>query len=488
MRIAIVSSLFAASVLVGCGGGSGGGGGGGGGGGSFSGWNPTHQTVVNPGGAPDFRFGAAVAWLDWNDDGRPDVLVGSPGQQQGGTNGVGAAFVYTQNANGTFSLTLTLAPTQWAGGANVLDMHFGEAVAAGDFDGDGRDDVAVGAPGDTAPNPVPTAVAGRVYVVFNDAAHTATLKVGPFQEALPEAGAEFGATLAVGMLNADVRADLLIGVPEGTVSLQAGAGRVYGMLGNATIGSFGGLTAAVVSPTPTANANFGESMASGEVNGDGFLDLAVGEPGASDGSGGAVRVFAGDGSASNPTFAHLATCSASLAGANVELGTSTALVDLDGDGDDEVVAGAPFGDVGLELEAGYFIRFANAAGVFTPSAAIADRTPEAGAHFGFALVVGDFNGDLDPDVLASAPDSTVATIAGAGSVTVLFQTAGMLFAAPPAANVLASTSVLLDESFGTSIASFDSDADGTHDIVVVGAPGLPTPTLAGSFEVVTTLP
>ena len=101
MRIARLVAASAALSFSACGGGHGHGGGGGG---AFA---PGHVVVANPGGPADNQFGSSVAWLDWNGDGRPDVVTGSPGQATGALSNSGAVFLYTQNVDGTFSLSRT---------------------------------------------------------------------------------------------------------------------------------------------------------------------------------------------------------------------------------------------------------------------------------------------------------------------------------------------------------------------------------------------
>ena len=223
-----------AGTLAACGGGSSGGGGSGGG--SFPGYLPSAAVLANPGGAQDFEFGSAVVWLDWNGDGRPDLVVGSPGQSNGGLAGVGAAVLYLQAPDHSFAFARSFVPSNWAGVTAATGQRFGETLATGDFDGDGLPDLVIGAPGDAVG---PNADAGRVYVVFNDVAHTGAL-VGPIADPTgASTGAEFGSTLATGALNADVRTDLAVGAQGATVSTFAGAGQVVALYGTASQASFG---------------------------------------------------------------------------------------------------------------------------------------------------------------------------------------------------------------------------------------------------------
>jgi hypothetical protein len=454
--------------------------------GSFSGFDPNHAALVNPGGSQDFRFGSALAWLDWNQDGRLDLVVGSPGQSSGGLSGVGAAFLYTQDVNQTFALARAFVPTNWDGVASLGSMNFAEAIAVGDFDGDGREDIAFGAPGDTASA---QAVAGRVYVAFNDAAHNGVLK-GPFEEPSgAEAGAEYGATLAAGTLDSDAVTDLVVGAPEATVSGHLGAGRLTGLLGGGTPATWPvSATAAIVSAVPADDAFFATSIAVGDVNKDGKPDIVVGEPGATLGSGGAVRILSGDGAAT-PAFATFQTLLTNEAGVQVELGTSVALGDFDQDGDLDVAAGAPYGDVDATTEAGYVVVFQNlnpVAGHFLAGAPLADVTQEGGAQFGATLIVTDMNGDGVADLISCAPAATANATPGAGSATVLASLGNGAFATPDADNVVEAASPGDDAGFGFAVMPGDVDGDGAADVVAVGAPGPVDPLFLqpGTVEVV----
>ena len=477
MRYATILAASAALWATACGGG----GGGGGGGSSFGGYDPNHVVVANPGVPADAKFGSAVAWLDWNQDGRMDVVAGAPGQQPSSQQNAGAAFLYTQNVGGTFTLSRTLIASDWSGGAVQAFAFFGETLSVGDFDGDGRPDVAIGAPGDAVGA---NADAGRVYVLFNDPAHVGLL-VGPVADpAGSQAGAEFGATLASGRFDAGVLSDLAVGSPDRTVGVTSLAGRATVLLGTAVPASFGTVALPPIEEAvPEDSAAFGAALAIGDVDLDGLADLVVGVPGASTATGGKVTVWR---QVAGPAVSLFTTLTTTESGLFAGFGSTLALADLDGDTDLDIAVGTPFGDVGVTTEAGYVVVFRNTApgaGTFTESS-VHDRAPEFGAQFGGTLAIADATADGIPDLVVGSPAATQGGQGTAGHLTVFPGLGAAAFAIPAVGDVFGAVTPTTDAAFAASLDLADANGDGVPDIVV-GAPG-PVDDLTaipGTFEV-----
>jgi hypothetical protein len=203
------------------------------------------STLVGPDGAGS-RFGHSLACAgDVNGDGYADVAVGAPGV----ASSAGAVYFYLGGPNGLSSS----ATTSFSGPANG---YFGDAVAsAGDLNGDGYEDFVVG-----ADFPL-SASEGFAYVYLGG---PTGLQTSP-QTLSVSVGFGLGNALAGGDFNGDGYADLVVA--------QHRYARV-----NVYWGSASG-----IGDTPSVQIDgllgFGQSVASaGDVDGNGYADLLVGDP------------------------------------------------------------------------------------------------------------------------------------------------------------------------------------------------------------------
>jgi len=105
------------------------------------------------------QLGSALAAADLNDDGRPELIVGTRWDDDGAS-ATGAIYILYLNANGTVAQATKVSDTAGGldGAALSADIQFGTAIAAiDDQDGDGQTDLAVGAP---------ITGTGRIFLLF----------------------------------------------------------------------------------------------------------------------------------------------------------------------------------------------------------------------------------------------------------------------------------------------------------------------------------
>ncbi|MBK7876738.1 MAG: VCBS repeat-containing protein [Planctomycetes bacterium] len=222
------------------------------------------------GGQVDARLGTSVAYAgDVNDDGYTDVLVGAPGFATSPAQfQEGKAFLFFGTASGVLAST-----PAWEFESNEINAKFGQSVAgAGDVNGDGYADVCVGAPGATVSG---LQDSGRVYVFLGSATGLSLTAAAVIDN--PVLGdARFGASVAnAGDLNRDGQTDLVVGAPDYS-SGQSEEGRIYVFLGSAA-----GIvpTPAFTDESNSPGAHFGAAVSTaGDVDSDGFADLLIGAP------------------------------------------------------------------------------------------------------------------------------------------------------------------------------------------------------------------
>ena len=288
----------------------------------------------------NLNLGAAVAAAgDVNGDGYADVIVGASENQLLGR---GTAQVYYGSEDG-------LSPgADWTVTGQEEGIHLGAAVAgAGDVNGDGYADVAVGAPGFWSDH-------GQAQVYYGGAAG---LESTPAWSAQGEFfDDEFGTSLAsAGDVNGDGYADLIVGAYAHDADAKMGKAYVY--TGSASgLGDTAGWSASGLAD----GDQFSYSVAgAGDVNGDGYADVVVGAPHYSSAgvtSRGRIAVYLG----SAVGLASTAASSAQGAGSGDELGYAVAGAgDLNGDGFADVVAGAPFRDAPEDTSGTAYVYFGN---------------------------------------------------------------------------------------------------------------------------------
>lgn len=338
------------------------------------------------------ELGAAVAGAgDVNGDGYDDLIVGAPGCSSPEPK-EGCVFVFYGAAGG-----LRSTPDQILQ-LDRRDSYLGTAVdAAGDVNGDGYADVIIGAKWytDNQTNE------GAAFLFLGGADGLSATPAWQFKG--NQGGASLGTAVAgVGDVNGDGFDDVLVGAPffDHDNAIDAGYAALF-------LGSADGLTAA---PTwelsgSHTNARLGYAVAgAGDVNGDGLPDFLIGAPGwpnPADQAVGAAFLFAGTDNWTTVTPLWTAVSDQP----NAQFGAAVSSAgDMNGDGYADVVVGAYRYSQGQSKEGAIFIYLGTPGGP-TPLPHWTAEGNKADTMFGFSVApAGEVNGDGYADLLVGAPE------------------------------------------------------------------------------------
>jgi hypothetical protein len=345
-----------------------------------------------------------------------------------------------------------------------------------DFNGDGFADLAVGAPGEGVGD---QAGAGALNVLYGSADGLQPSSDVFFQGSggvpgTAEHDDAFGAALAKGDFNGDMRFDVAVGVPDesvGGVTLAGAINVLYGSPGGLT----GGGSQLFTQGNPEPVDFFGASLATGDFDGDGFFDVAVGAPGEDVGGAddaGAITVLFGSAggitTAGTQTFFQGSGGITGTAETGDRFGHALATGLLANDDLADLVVGVPGEDVGAIPDAGAVNVLAGSAGGLVNGSLATQGNPEEGDAFGAAVATGDFDEPAGDDPAVGAPGENVGGRPAAGAVSV--------FNGPPSG--LASERLLFQgtagipgtpetgDAFGAAVAPTDTNGIGQWDLAV----------------------
>jgi len=437
------------------------------------------EDVRITGAAQGDRAGTAVTSGDLNGDGFDDLIIGAPNVSQS----AGVVYVIFGQAVPPAQTDLSTTYDMIIYGESS-GFRLGASLASADFNGDGYDDLVLGAPSASHQG---FTTAGKTYVIYGGPSLPASIDLsqGMGDVALQIWGGGtshfLGEAVGHGDFNGDGYDDLAVSARGADFGTRVRCGVTYIMLGgsgpfsNSLIDLSSGDSTDVVIVGKADNLNSGNAIASGDIDADGYDDIAITAVNAVTNGTGSGEAYVRYGSAVLPAVVDLLTDTdlTVIGETGSYLGYGVGSGDIDRDGYDDLVLGA-FGASGFNGRT--YVLFGKDRSLLPAqvdlSVDTADMTidGESVSLSGLTLAVANLNGDGFDDILTSGSGASAPAGASAGVVYALL---GDQKQALSAAIDLAITNADIEvfgaasgDQIGVPVVAGDLNGDGIEDMII----------------------
>ena len=444
------------------------------------------------------QFGYCLAAGDFEADGDIEIVVGAPGLTDSiaGTH-VGGVYVFRLSALDTLSTDVSAATlAEWTIAGSGGRGRFGSAVAVADLDGDGFDDLAVGAPGAGRDGAI---ARGEVSVYFGGPGGSLSLGPGAAPEIVLEGtcpGARLGWSILAGDLDDDGAAELLLSEPQGGGTGGARPGAIHVTTGTALRSVSGAVVVVDVAVSSIEGESAGDAlsgMALTDTDGDGALELVLGAyladgPGMTSRDAGklyvvAVREVLEQRSLSLPTAGARPVSGLTERGF---LGRSMAAGDIDSDGiGDLLVSAYASGAHGKKLVATgeAFVLFGDSGSTGEADANRRTLDDPAVPRFhgasrsdllGFTVLLADLNGDRSADIVMASQyaDGPDGKRTACGEIYIYWGSLRSVVTAKAGSAELADVTIVgqsAGDSIGAALLTVETSGDGRPGLLIGAA-------------------
>jgi hypothetical protein len=405
--------------------------------------------------AEDLSGGAVSVAGDINGDGVDDLIIGAHRADPNGVDRAGSSYLVFGRSTDNFGAIINLSSLDGKSGFRLdgiaeYDISGFAVSGAGDINGDGTDDLIIGA-FHAGPNGVPNA--GSSYVLFgrSTGSFDSVIRLSTLDgsngfrlDGAATGGSSGYAVSAAGDINHDGIDDLVIGASN--------QGPTRSGVSHVVFGRTDSFEAAVLLSTLDGGNGFSldgveadaasgyDVSAAGDINGDGIDDLIIGAHRAGPAIAGSSFVIFGRSTGHFASAVDLSMLEGvngfRLDGGAVFEGSGhsvSGVGDMNGDGVSDLIIGTPFSDASGRNAAGSsYVVFGRTTSTFDPAISLSTLDGSngfrvdgvaAGDQSGFVVsAAGDINGDGIDDLVIGAPYADPNGLAGAGSSYVVFGT------------------------------------------------------------------